>query len=238
MPTSAEWLPLGTAFVLGLLHALEVDHMVAVTTFVSTRPAVRAAAAFGLKWGLGHSLAVALAGGVLLATGVRWSSRYETMGEAMVGLLLIGLGIWAVRVSRRLHLHPAEQHGDHAHVHTHPSAGSTHAHAHPGVAETRHHSHRHGITLVGMAHGLAGTTAVVALVPVTLVDRFSAGMAYLGAFALGTILAMATFAMLVARAMELAAVRSMAVGQRMGAWTGAVGIGVGIWWVVRALARG
>lgn len=238
MPSIAEWLPLGTAFVLGLLHALEVDHMVAVTAFVSTRPAVREAAAFGLKWGLGHSLAVTLAGSILLATGVRWSNQYEALGEALVGVLLIGIGVWAIRASRRLHLHPAAEHGNHAHLHTHQAAGQPHHHPHPAPARGRRHAHRHAITLVGMAHGLAGTTAVVALVPVTLVGRLSLGFAYLAAFALGTILAMATFATLVARAMQSAAIRSLLRGQRLGAWTGGVGIAIGIWWVVRAVLGG
>jgi len=238
MPTTAEWLPLGTAFVLGLLHALEVDHMVAVTNFVSTRPAVRGAAAFGLRWGLGHSIVVLLAGGILLATGVRWSSRYEALGELLVGLLLIGIGVWAVRASRQLHLHTAAEHGDHAHLHIHAQGGVAHEHDHPEPAPHRPHAHRHAITLVGMAHGLAGTTAVVALVPVTLVERLSVGLAYLAAFGVGTILAMALFAVLVARTMHSAVVRSLVGGQRLGALTGAAGIAVGIWWVVRALAAG
>lgn len=238
MPTSAEWLPLGTAFVLGLLHALEVDHMVAVTNFVSTRPAARGAASFGLRWGLGHSVVVLLAGGILLATGVRWSSRYEVLGELLVGLLLIGIGIWAVRVSRQLHLHPAAQHGDHAHLHTHAQAGGSHEHHHSEAARHRPHAHRHAVTLVGMAHGLAGTTAVVALVPVTLVERLWVGLAYLAAFGLGTILSMALFAVLIARTMHSATVRSLVGGQRLGALTGGAGIAVGIWWVVRALGGG
>ena len=52
------WLTLGTASALGLLHALELDHMVAVSAFVAQRPSPRAAAGFGARWGIGHSAAV------------------------------------------------------------------------------------------------------------------------------------------------------------------------------------
>jgi len=54
---------LGTAAMLGCLHALEVDHLVAVSTFVSRRPTAAAAVRFGFRWGFGHSLAVLAAGG-------------------------------------------------------------------------------------------------------------------------------------------------------------------------------
>ena len=73
--------PLATAFLLGLAHAIEVDHMIAVTAFVSTRPTLRTAAGFGLRWGLGHSIAVFVAGGILLATGLRWPAGYDALGR-------------------------------------------------------------------------------------------------------------------------------------------------------------
>ena len=108
---STDAIALGTAAMLGFLHALEVDHMVAVTTFVSRRPTPAAAVRFGLKWGIGHSVAVLAAGGLLLATGLRWPARYDALGEALVGLMLIGLGSWALVSARKLHLHSAVEHG-------------------------------------------------------------------------------------------------------------------------------
>jgi hypothetical protein len=79
---------LATALVLGFLHALEIDHMLAVTAFVSRRPPLATAAGFGLRWGVGHSLAVLALGGILLATGVRWPEQWTRYGEAGVGLML------------------------------------------------------------------------------------------------------------------------------------------------------
>lgn len=235
MPTLAEWLPLGTAFVLGFLHALEVDHMIAVTAFVATRPAMAGAARFGLRWGLGHSLAVLLAGGILLATGLRWAERYDAWGEALVGVMLIAVGGWAIRRARQLHLHPLAEHGDHAHLHAHPAGGSHHRHAHPAATAGRPHVHRHGITLVGLVHGLAGTSTVVALVPVTMVERTAVGLGYLLAFGVGTILAMTGFALMAALAVRTAAGQSLARGRGLGMLAGVAGILIGVWWIVRAL---
>jgi ABC-type nickel/cobalt efflux system permease component RcnA len=231
----SDFLTLGTAAMLGMLHAFEVDHMLAVTTFVSRRPAIRAAAGFGARWGVGHSLAVLAAGGLLLATGFRWPARYDAAGEALVGLMLLGLGVWALWSARQLHLHSAAEHGGHAHVHLHGPAGR-HAHRHEHAPGDAGHTHDHGgITLVGLLHGLAGTSAVVALVPVTLLGRLSLGVGYLLCFGLGVTVGMTVFAVVAAAAMREAAERSLVWGRRAAQLVGASGVAVGAWWIVRAL---
>lgn len=231
---SSDIVALGTAAMLGFLHALEVDHMVAVTTFVSRRPTLGAAGRFGLRWGLGHSVAVLLAGGALLATGIRWPARYDALGEGLVGLMLVGLGCWALVASRKLHLHSVEEHGGHAHLHLHDDAGRRHRHPHHD-AGAAHHPHEHGgITLVGLLHGLAGTTGVVALVPVTMMDRVGLGLGYLTAFGAGVTTAMTLFALAAAAIMRRTTARSLVLGRRAVAAVGVSGIGVGLWWLGRA----
>jgi|SRR5688500_16623120 cytochrome c biogenesis protein CcdA len=197
---------LATACMLGFLHALEVDHMLAVSAFVSRRPAVSAAARFGARWGLGHSVAVLAAGGVLLALGIRWPERWDAAGEAVVGAMLVGLGIWALVSARRMHRHP-------------------HGHEHD----------RHGITVVGFLHGLAGTSAAVALVPVTMLDEVGAGIGYLAAFGVGVTLAMTLFAMVAAIAVRRAVEQSEVWGRRAAALVGSAAIVTGAVWIVRAL---
>lgn len=240
-------LTLLTALMLGFLHAIEADHMIAVTTFVSGRPALLSAARFGFRWGLGHSIAVMAFGGILLVTGIRWPARYDAVGEAIVGVMLAGLGLWALWSSRKLHVHPPAQHGDHAHLHMHGAAREPHSHPHEAVHHDHHgehhhhdgHSHRHphghGVTLVGLVHGLAGSSAVVALLPVTLVGRLDLGLGYLLVFGAGVTAGMICYATVAAYAIRRAAAASEAAGHRVMQAVGVAGIAVGGWWVARAL---
>lgn len=200
-------LALGTALVLGFLHALEVDHMVAVSAFVSRRPTVPAALAFSLRWGLGHSLAVFAAGAVLLVTGLRWSPRLSGVLEAAVGVALVTVGIWSLRTARNLHPHHPAEHG----------------------------AQGHGITSVGLLHGLAGTSAVVALIPVTLMRDTGLGLAYLALFGVGVTAGMAVFAVVAAVAMRRAAGDSELWARRVTASAGGASIGVGLWWLGRVV---
>lgn len=231
---SSDAIILATAAMLGSLHALEVDHIVAVTTFVSRRPTASAAARFGFRWGLGHSIAVLAAGGVLLATGARWPARYDALGEGLVGAMLIGLGVWSLISARKLHLHTSEEHGGHAHVHLH-GGGAAHSHGH-GPAVPAHQAHEHeGITLVGLLHGLAGTAGVLALVPVTMLDGVGLGLGYLACFGLGVTVAMMAFAIAVAGVLRRATAGSLVWGRRVVRLVGGCGIAVGAWWVAGAL---
>jgi hypothetical protein len=231
---SSDAIALGTAGMLGFLHALEVDHLLAVSTFVSRRPTSRAAAHFGLRWGLGHSMAVLVAGGILLATGVRWPARYDAAGEGIVGLMLAALGCWALASARKLHLHPAEEHGGHAHLHAHRSHGS-HDHPHERSSPAPHGHEHGGITLVGLLHGLAGTTGLIALVPVSLMDSVGLGLGYLTVFGIGVTVAMMLFALVAASAMRRAEAASLAWGRRAVGVVGVSGVIVGIWWLWRAM---
>jgi high-affinity nickel permease len=200
-------LALGTALVIGFVHALEVDHMVAVTAFVSRRPTVPAAVAFSLRWGLGHSLAVFLAGAILLATGVRWAPGLANLLEGAVGVALVTVGIWSLRTTHNLHPNQSPEHG--------PA--------------------RRGITAVGLLHGLAGTSAVVALIPVTLLPARTLGMAYLALFGVGVTAGMIVFALAAAMTMRRAAGASLLWGRRVASVAGFGSITLGCWWLGRAL---
>lgn len=234
----SEWLPLATATLLGCVHALEVDHMVAVSSFLAERPGLRSALGFGTRWGVGHGLAVFIVGGVLLATGLRWPERYDAWGEFLVGAMLIGIGVWAVARARKLHVHRPEEHGDHLHVHSHRAGERPHQHLHSHShlkRVTRRHRHGPGLALVGAAHGLAGTSSAIALVPVTLIDRWWTGLAYLAAFGAGVTAGMVAFALLASAAFRHHRTGTVAYGRRAGVAVGLVAAGVGVWWVARAL---
>jgi hypothetical protein len=221
---------------LGAIHALEVDHMIAVTSFLTERPGLRAAARFGARWGVGHAIAVFVLGGILLLSGIRWPERYDGFGELLVGVLLVGIGVWAILRARKLHVHRPEEHGDHLHLHAHSAGRRPHHHVHTGTAGgAKPHRHGRALILVGLLHGLAGSSAAVALVPVTVIDRTSIGLAYLAAFGLGVIVAMVGFALAATAAFTHAASRSVELSRHAGVLVGILGILIGLWWLVRAV---
>ena len=229
------WAAYAAAFALGATHALEVDHMVAVTTFVGGRPRLKSAVLFGTRWGIGHAAVVLVAGTLLAWSGITIPARFSGWAELIVGLALIGLGIWAGRNALRMHYHDPHTHGNHhspahAHLHAHDPAAHPHAHTHADPARR----HRHLPTLIGAVHGLAGTAPVMALIPVTLLGDLRVAVGYLAAFGIGTTLAMGIYASLAALAAGMASTVRTA---RVVALITAVASGaVGIWWVVRALS--
>ena len=88
---------------------------------------------------------------------------------------------------------------------------------------------------MGLLHGLAGSSAAVALVPVTLIGRLDLGLIYLLVFGSGVTLGMVGYATVAAFAIRRAAGRSVAAGQRLTRGVGALGVLVGAWWVWTAV---
>ncbi len=229
------WAAYAAAFVLGATHALEVDHMVAMTAVVGSRPRLRAALQFGLKWGLGHAVAVLAVGTGLAATGLSVPPHLAGGLEFAVGAMMIAIGIWALRSASRLHLHDPQTHaanGPHPHAHLHSHHPSVHPHDHSHAqAGSRH---RHLPTLIGAVHGLAGSAAVIVLVPVTLIDQVGAAVGYLSMFGIGTVLAMMTYSALAAVALGRA--KTVDMLRVIGRATAVASFGVGVWWIVRGVA--
>ncbi|MGH7504460.1 MAG: sulfite exporter TauE/SafE family protein [Longimicrobiales bacterium] len=210
-----------TALLVGSVHALEADHMAAVTSFAVRRPRWREAVGFGLRWAFGHGAVVVVAGAVMLLIGIRIPQGATHVLERLVGLVLIGLGAWTVRGARRIH----------AHKHSHAD-GTSHVHLH-SHAFVRDHDHRHGATAVGMLHGLAGTAPGVALVPIASFDSAVQGVIYLLLFAVGTAGGMALYALLAGLVVGRAAFRSERLARKTAAVTGCITIAVGAFWMVR-----
>jgi ABC-type nickel/cobalt efflux system permease component RcnA len=224
-------LPYTTALLLGSLHALEADHMAAVTSFAVRRPGLREAARFGVRWATGHGGAIILVGAALLLLGTQLPAAAGYLLERFVGVVMIGLGLWTLFGAARAYRHAGTQAPDATRAdaavttsHTHADGGP-HVHARGG--------HRHAVTAVGVVHGLAGSGATVALIPVVMLDSPVAGIGYLLIFALGTIIAMAAYAVLAGFLVGRAAARSLAIGRGIARATGLVTIAIGAVWLLR-----
>ena len=210
-----QLLPLITALVAGFAHALEPDHMAAVTTFVSRRPRPIEAVGFGLRWGVGHSAAILIVGTVLIALDLRLSERLARGLEFGVGGMLLGLGAWLLWSVLHERAHRLADRGHH------------HGHDHG-------HGHSHGTLWVGMAHGLSGTAPLVALVATTTSSTWAAG-AYLLFFGVGPTLAMGLYAMVAGLVFDQAGTRVPRLGRTLRTLTALGSAVLGVVWMAGAL---
>lgn len=174
--------------VVGLRHAIEADHVAAVSAIVAREKSLRGAALVGAAWGLGHTATVLLFGGAIVVFGLVVPKPVGLALELCVGVMLVGLGAWNF-VSRRRgggHSH------SHSHAHSHEEArSSSHDGAGHDAPTKREAPARRALRplVVGSMHGLAGSAAVALLV-VAAVGSTSWGLVYLLVFGLGTMIGM------------------------------------------------
>jgi len=171
---------------LGMRHALEPDHLAAVSTLVTGerdgRSAYRAAL-MGACWGLGHTASLIVVGTALVVLRASMPPRATDLFEFFVALMLIGLGLRAIYLAARQGpAGPVHAHHHGRVVHTHPGAP---AHIHIGAWTLARRP-----LLVGAVHGLAGSGALTALVLATL-STTAARVTYMMLFGLGSTSGMA-----------------------------------------------
>lgn len=174
---------LGIAFVLGLRHASDPDHLVAVTSLVAADGGdTRGAARLGAWWGVGHAAALLALGVPLIAFKSELPAWLESGAEIAIGVVIIWL---AARVIWKW-LRGDFRAGRHSHPH------DAHTHLRRGAGEHRHRTVRSPGQAVGIGllHGLAGTGAVVVLLLAALPSQLEAGLA-LAVFAPMSIVSMA-----------------------------------------------
>ncbi|MDQ6770600.1 MAG: sulfite exporter TauE/SafE family protein [Gemmatimonadota bacterium] len=196
-------------FFLGMRHATDPDHVIAVTTIVAREKTTSGAAAIGAAWGFGHTLTILVVGGGIILFGWVIPPRIGLSMEFSVGLMLIVLGIMnltgvmrrfgASRSSGRVtrdHVHP-HSHGDYVHTHAHSHEPEAHPHKPEQTPLSWLDRHLRRMRLyrlarplvVGVVHGLAGSAAIALLVLTTIRDA-RWGVWYLLVFGIGTIVGM------------------------------------------------
>ena len=174
---------LGTAFLLGILHAFSPDHLAAVSTFVSHRRRLSSALMVSVRWGVGHLMSVLLLGLLIAALAVPFPSQLKPYAEFAAGLVLVFVGGISLRRSfraRKLHFHR----------HSHGSLVHSHLHSH---ALGKEHFDNHAATFTGAVHGLAGAVPALPLVPIATMGSSWLAGAYLLVFGFGVILGMAFY---------------------------------------------
>lgn len=193
------------AFLIGMQHALEADHVAAVGSMAARQTSLRDVVRTGAVWGLGHTLTLMLFAGAAILAGFAISDGLAGWLEFSVGIMLVALGGHVLyRLMRdRVHFH-VHKHGDHAHFHAHSHAGEP-VRAH----DPRHHRHDHKVfplrsLLVGMMHGMAGSAALLVLTASTAPSP-QLGFGYVVLFGVGSILGMAALSAIIAVPLALSA---------------------------------
>ena len=214
-------------FLIGLRHALDPDHLAAISTVIVERPRRRRAAFLGACWGIGHSASLVGAGALLLLFRVSLPERAAAAFELAVSVMLIALGLRSIRRSLRARQGALVMHAHAGKVHVHAS-GEEHFHVRSLTIARRPF-------LVGLVHGLAGTGAITALALASM-PSIKTALAYIGLFAIGSIAGMALLTGLAGVPIERL-VRRPAAHAVVMASVGVVSLVVGIAWGIPLVGR-
>jgi hypothetical protein len=213
---------------LGMRHAVEPDHLAAVSTLATEQKNARAGLALGALWGLGHTLSLLVVGGGLALLEAQMPPWVAALFELLVAVMIVVLGVRAVRrsfIEGRAGRASTHTHGDVEHTHAAPVE---HVHLRSWTFATRP-------LLVGLLHGLAGSGAITALVLAEL-PTAGARLGYIALFGSGSVVGMALLTGLAGvPLMRLARTPRVATG--LLAVAGLVSITVGLWWGATSVAH-
>jgi high-affinity nickel-transport protein len=240
---------LAVGFFLGMRHATDPDHVIAVTIIVSNQRNTMRAALIGAFWGVGHTLTILVVGAGIILFNLVIPVRVGLSMELSVAVMLIILGLWNVVGFMRsmpagsmptydgekvVHSHP-HSHGDY--IHNHPHAHQPEAHPHPPeqtpVAWLDRVFGRVSLYqylrpfVVGVVHGLAGSAAVALLV-LTTIRNVHWAIAYLLVFGVGTISAMMLITMSIASAFSMVGKGRQKFSRRLALASGLLSLGFGL----------
>jgi len=184
---------------IGMQHALEADHVAAVSSIVSGQSSLKKIVIHGAVWGVGHTVTLMLVAGAAIMLGLTMSAQLSGWLEFFVGMMLVGLGghviyrIHKDRIHFHFHRHGAEK--PHLHAHSHAEETTTHA------ASTHDHEHAKQLPvrtlLVGMMHGMAGSAALLILTASSVQDPIL-GIGYVALFGIGSVAGMAALSAVIA----------------------------------------
>jgi high-affinity nickel-transport protein len=233
---------LAVGFFLGMRHATDPDHVIAVTTIVSNQRSGMRAALIGAFWGLGHTLTIFLVGLAIILFNLVIPARLGLSMEFSVAVMLIILGVLNVAGFLRsmpadsVHTHDGKR-VVHSHTHSHGDLTHTHAHSHAPDEMTRGWTDRVFGTstlyrylrpfVIGVVHGLAGSAAVALLVLATIRNVHWA-IAYLLIFGVGTIAGMMLITMSLASAFRMVVKSRQKFSRQLALASGLLSLGFGL----------
>jgi ABC-type nickel/cobalt efflux system permease component RcnA len=226
---------LGFGFLLGLQHALEADHIAAVSSIAVRRSRVGDIVKHGLTWGLGHTLTLFAFAGAAILLGRAIPESVVRPIEIAVGIMLMGLGahvLWRLW-RERVHFHGHRHGNGTAHIHAHSHAGDSAPHARAG------HTHEHGFRwrtlLVGLAHGMAGSAALLVLT-LSQAPTPAAGFGYVALFGIGSMIGMGALSTVIAVPLAISARWLTWANRGLQGTVGMVTVAIGLTTIVERLS--
>jgi len=206
---------LGLGFLLGVEHAFEPDHIVAISSLISKEKNLKKTTILGAIWGVGHTTTLFLAGIIILTLKITIPETIALSLEFLVGLVIIFLGFYVIRdiIEKNKHIHK----------HTHNGRTHTHIHSHKG---TDQHTHYHQSFSVGLIHGLAGSAALMLLILSTF-NSLIIGIIYILLFGIGSMVGMAIVGGLISIPFIYSSKKSRSINTVIQYGTGMISIGFG-----------
>lgn len=221
---------------LGARHALEPDHLAAVSTMAAHGRSRRQILTLATAWGAGHATLIAVIGTLLIVLPWQAPAWLETRAEALVGLLMVAMGCYVLWNLRRgaLHAHRHRHAGktEHVHFHLHDDASAIRkpghyqdSHGHPSQPSWM--SHPLAAYLVGSVHGLAGSGAAIALA-VAAAPSTQSAVFYLLLFAFGSVAGMAAAGLLALWPIVLLSSKSLRSQRMIQRLAGSASLAIGL----------
>lgn len=201
---------------LGLKHAFDVDHLIAVATLVTEYKNTFKAVLIGVFWGIGHTTTLFIIGLTVLLFKIKIPERVSLSLELLVALMLIALGIHALK---------SDTQPLHSHSHHH-DAGETHTHPHTDHRHVHHHSFA-----IGAVHGLAGSGALMIFI-LSSYRSLVGGLIYILFFGIGSIVGMTIMSVVIRLPFIYAAKKFATVShveKNLRLTAGLVSSGFGLW---------
>jgi hypothetical protein len=237
-------------FFLGMRHATDADHVIAIATIVSRERSLAGSALIGAAWGVGHTIMVMAVGAAIIVFGVVIPPQLGLSMEFAVGIMLVLLGVFTLTGMGRsvsashgvagvpaldLHDHP-HAHGDYVHRHQHGHGPGAHGHADEhtplarldciGLRRIAFYAWLRPFA-VGLVHGLAGSAAV-ALMVLSIIREPVAALGYLLLFGLGTIVGMMLITLILSVPFAFTAVNLLKFNWRLRVASGLVSFVFGV----------
>jgi len=239
---------LAVGFFLGMRHATDPDHVIAVTTIVSNQRSSVRSALIGAFWGVGHTLTIFVVGAAIILFNLVIPVRVGLSMELSVAVMLIILGLANIAgFLRSMPVEPIQNDGEQV-IHSHSHSHGGHTHTHPHTHQPGGDSHSPDQTplawmdrafgkshlylyvrpfVVGVVHGLAGSAAVALLV-LTTIRNVHWAIGYLLVFGVGTIAGMMLITMSIASAFTFVGKGRQKFSRRLAFASGLLSLGFGI----------